>query len=356
MGISAAQVTDVLKLLADGKMHVATQELEKDESLYYLIVAIIRGVEEEYGYWRDKDISIYKGDSLLAKVAIKDVAEYAQSLYHSISGKKQGKGGINIDGVEELFEKLHLQSLSDAQGNTTDIKLVIYDPVLQSKPRLGFSIKSYIGNKPTLFNANKSSNFIYRIAPDLSEEQVLEINQMGGYTERINWLVENGYSLIYCKVNNPVFQRNLELIDSRLPEIWSHLLIKRFASKARTVQELTEYLDNEDPCKFDLGSTQGFYTYKIKRLLVDAALGMKAATPWKGLFDATGGYIAVRKDGELLCYHIYNWNDFQEYLFKHTKIDLPSSSRHGYGIVEEASEVGENSGYYIKLNFQIRFR
>ena len=84
---------------------------------------------------------------------------------------------------------------------------------------------------------------------------------------------------------------------------------------------------------------------------------MKAGSLWTGAFNASGGFIAVKKDGELLCYHIYNWNDFQDYLLNNTKIDLPDSKPHrcDYGRILTATEVEETEGSYIKLNFQIRF-
>jgi len=109
-------------------------------------------------------------------------------------------------------------------------------------------------------------------------------------------------------------------------------------------------MNETDPCVFDVEPDSDFYTYKIKGLLVDAALGMKGGTPWCGAYSATGGYIIVKKDGELLCYHIYNWNEFQDYLFYHTKIDFPDSSpnRCDFGRVLTHDEVGETEGTYIK--------
>lgn len=84
---------------------------------------------------------------------------------------------------------------------------------------------------------------------------------------------------------------------------------------------------------------------------------MKAGKLWTGTFNADGGYITVKKDGELLCYHIYNWNDFQDYLISHTKIDRPDSKpkRCNYGTILDGVENGYGNGSFIKLNFQIRF-
>ncbi|MBK8662736.1 MAG: HpaII family restriction endonuclease [Ignavibacteriales bacterium] len=67
--------------------------------------------------------------------------------------------------------------------------------------------------------------------------------------------------------------------------------------------------------------------------------------------EATGGFIIVKDDGELVCYHIYNRNDFQDFLLKNTKIDTPSSSRNRFGMVYR-----ENNKLLIKLNLQIRYK
>jgi hypothetical protein len=73
---------------------------------------------------------------------------------------------------------------------------------------------------------------------------------------------------------------------------------------------------------------------------------MTSKKPWSGNFDVLGGYIIVKEDGEVLCYHIYNWNNFQDYLFNRTFIDTPSTERHKFGTLD---------GDKLNLNFQIRF-
>jgi hypothetical protein len=77
---------------------------------------------------------------------------------------------------------------------------------------------------------------------------------------------------------------------------------------------------------------------------------MTPAQPWTGDFQATGGYIIVKEDGEILCYHIYNHNEFQEYLFRNTRFETPSTGRYEFGTIYT-----ENGKNYIKLNLQVRF-
>lgn len=40
-------------------------------------------------------------------------------------------------------------------------------------------------------------------------------------------------------------------------------------------------------------------------------LGMMPSKVWTGELDATGGYLVVKDNGEILCYHIYNRNEFE---------------------------------------------
>jgi len=70
----------------------------------------------------------------------------------------------------------------------------------------------------------------------------------------------------------------------------------------------------------ELNIAHPFYEYKIKRYLTDIALGVMPSEVWTGELDATGGSLIVRSDGEVLCYHIYNRNEFEDFLLNNTKL------------------------------------
>lgn len=78
---------------------------------------------------------------------------------------------------------------------------------------------------------------------------------------------------------------------------------------------------------------------------------MTPAREWNGRDDATGGYVIVREDGNVLAFHIYNRDMFEDYLIDNTKFETASSSRHGFGTVFE-----RDGSYFINLNLQIRFK
>ncbi|MRN39101.1 HpaII family restriction endonuclease [Neisseria sp. N95_16] len=143
---------------------------------------------------------------------------------------------------------------------------------------------------------------------------------------------------------------NLVLIDSKLPEILAEMLYQYYSGNAVSTADLSARVCTKDPNGYDYSNNHQFYEYKIKRLLCGAALGMRPAEIWHGKYDATGGYLVVRQDGEIVCYHLYSHNQFEDYLFLNTKFETPSSSRHHFGDIYE-----QNGRYFLKLNLQIRF-
>ena len=128
------------------------------------------------------------------------------------------------------------------------------------------------------------------------------------------------------------------------------MILDFYSSDKNKVAHLLDKLNSKNPIKYDDKSEQPFYEYKIKRLLSDVALGMTPSSTWNGIIDATGGYLVVKEDGDVLCYHIYNRNEFETYLLKNTKFETASTSKHGFGSV-----YNEKGKSYIKLNLQIRF-
>lgn len=140
------------------------------------------------------------------------------------------------------------------------------------------------------------------------------------------------------------------LIDSALPKILSEIVFLFFTSSYSKTSDLVSEISKTNPLSYNLENNHPFYSYKIKRFLTDIALGMMPSKVWTGELDATGGYLVVKDDGEILCYHIYNRNEFEDYLFTNTKLETASSTRHEFGTVYE-----KGGQLYFKLNLQIRF-
>lgn len=119
------------------------------------------------------------------------------------------------------------------------------------------------------------------------------------------------------------------------------------------------------------GSDATLITYSVKGCdLSDteieeiSALGMYPSKQYNGENEANG-YIVVKEDGELVCYHFYDMGMVRRHLLENTKFDTPASSkmvkdkegkpkgfqRKPYCVLYR-NEEGELE---IKLNFQIRW-
>ena len=116
------------------------------------------------------------------------------------------------------------------------------------------------------------------------------------------------------------------MLDSNLPAVIAYLLTNRLETGETGLKELSITLGKDNPLKFETDNPTVFYEYKIKHLLTSAALGMMPAKVWNGQYDANGGYLVVKKDGEILCYHFYDRNRFEEYLFTNAYLERSSTT------------------------------
>ena len=135
-----------------------------------------------------------------------------------------------------------------------------------------------------------------------------------------------------------------------MPNILAYIVLDYYSSNFSKITDLVENIEKNNPLHFNIANNHKFYEYKIKKFLTDVALGMMPSKIWDGTYDVTGGYLVVKEDGEVLSYHIYNKNKFENYLYHNTKLETASSSRHDFGIIYK-----ENGKFFIKLNLQIRF-
>lgn len=152
------------------------------------------------------------------------------------------------------------------------------------------------------------------------------------------------------KMQNEIFENNLKLIDSDLPEICAYMILEYYKNGTALIKKSIDVLKEENPLHYDLSYNHPYYEYKIKRFLSDCALGLYPSKIWDGTADATGGYIIVSKEGNVLCYHLFNRNEFENYLINNSRFETGSTHRHDFGKIYK-----ENGKYFIKLNLQIRF-
>ncbi len=349
-----SEIYVLLKLLGDKEVAAGNMNMKKAEGLLYPIISIFRS--ESFGkndYSYDSDFVVINSSGLeKLRIKIDDFKKQAANLLNAI--KIAEGSSFTIPETELFMKSINTKEIKARSTDKSDITLIIYDKITETNQTLGFSIKSQLGGPSTLLNAGRTTNFFYKINDiDLSNKDRDRINQINSTSKvknRVLDILKNCGSLSFSDMESKVFKNNLILIDSRLPEIIAEIILKFFSTDHSKVSDLIELVQKENPLGYDLQHSHKYYEYKIKRFLTDNALGMMPATVWSGQYDATGGYLVVKEDGDILCYHIYNKNDFEEYLYKNTKLETASTSRHRFGIVEKKG----NSNYFI-LNLQIRF-
>jgi hypothetical protein len=348
-----SEVYALFKLLGDKQLFAGDADLNKVEELFYPIIKIIRNESGgNFEYEINGDLVIISGGKEQLRIPLKTFREQSAKLLATI---KSSNGAFSIPEIETFMNSINCSSLKAKSTSKSDIQIVIHDQRINQTAELGFSIKSQLGGQATLLNAGKTTNFIYQITNFIpTENQVKSINEIDTKSkikDRIENIKQSGGNIEYISLEQDVFKNNLVLIDSLLPNILAEIVKIFYTSNLSSIKDLTDNINKTNPLNYDNQFAHTFYEYKIKRFLTDVALGMTPSKVWNGIYDATGGYLIVKENGDVLCYHIYNRNQFEEYLFQNTKLETASSSRHEFG--EVYTKNGKN---YFKLNLQVRFK
>jgi hypothetical protein len=345
----------LLKLLADGKLYLGGENYSKIEGLFYPIIKVIRHETErnvEFSY--KGNLIVVSGDNLLVEIPILDFIENATLCFEKIKGVKSRKGSFTIDEIENFLSKFSINKLKAKSTEKKDITIQLEDPNTFFSPSLGFSVKSQLGRPSTLVNASGATQFTYKIVDTiLSDDVIARIDDEEEFSNKIKIIIESGAELVFEQVDNPIFKSNLQTIDYNFDKILSEILLLFYSnsiSSENTMVKFVEKVSKKNTFGYDLSINSSMYQLIMRKFLTDYALGMTAAKVWKREYQATGGYLIVKEDGELICYHFYFMQQFEEYLLNNTKLETPDPHRHKFGKI-----YFEDGIQKIKLNLQIRF-
>ena len=349
-----SELYTLLKLAADGRLYAADENTNKIDSIYYDILKIIRSQKDDiWHYIRNGSIKVIAESTgtEIATIPISEFEKNAELLLSSIKAVKSKDGSFEVPAIDSFISKIKCNTTKAKSSDKSDITLMVHDVKTGSDPTLGFSIKSQLGSPSTLFNASGATNFVYELnGHTLTEAEKDTFHNFRLFKDKFEYLDSLGVNVSFVKTENDIFNANLMLVDTQMPVIIGNMLENFYRGKANKVIELTDLCVSNNICNVSDENKNVFYAYKVKELMTNIALGMMPASRWNGNYEATGGYIIVKEDGDVLCYHIYNRNEFREYLYNNTKFDTPSKSKHHFGVIEEI-----NGKQFLKLNLQIRF-
>lgn len=349
-----SEIYTLFKLLGEGKVYAGDADMNKLD-LYYPILNIIREESKRYEYKPDTDQHIVVVDEdgcEFATISMNKFLEESSKLLAEI--KKANDRAFTLSSTESFMKEIGCSKIKAPSKDKADIHIIIHDLRTNMTPLLGFSIKSQLGSASTLLNAGTSTNITYKIiGKELSDNDIENINAIKGHLQRMNAIFDKGCNLEYNDIEHPIFKNNLLFLDSCMPQfIADCLLMDSLPNSKSSINQCVAEVAKHNPFKFNGQNVEAFYAHKMKVLLLDAALGMTPANEWTGIYDANGGYLVVRKDGEIVCYHFYNRNDVEDYLYNNTRFERASRSRYNFGYVYK----GNDGCAYMKLNLQIRFK
>lgn len=334
-----------LKILSEKRLYSADESLTLLSESFLKVLSILRnegGEDLSFEIDESKDeIHIKKNDLSLGTIPVFKITSKLSAILQKIKNGSGSKGTFTVSEAESLMKDLHCSKIAASAGKKADIVLTIEDPHTGTRPKRGFSIKSKIGGLSTLLNASGATNFEYEIIESQGRIQ-------GKPLIDLDKLLSDKEQLKFVDVPNAVFRKNLSMIDSGMPKIMGEMVKAYYLGLGSSLTDLTDNVEKLDPLRQD---HQHFYEHKVQELLLSVAFGMQPAKLWNGSYETHGGYIIVKDNGELACYHVYDRDRFKKFLYRNTKFETPSRSRHNFGSVYERA-----GRKYLLLNLQIRFK
>lgn len=350
-----SEIYVLFKLLGEKKVFAGDGDLNKIENLFYPIIKILRDEQEShFEYSLEDNIVVVTEDG--AELMRKTVGEFLDIANSLLGIIRRSKGAFIAPEVEQFMTEIHCSKVKAKSQDKTDITIVIHDLRTGMTPTLGFSIKSQLGNDSTLFNAGKTTNFTYAVTGHVfSDNEIDSINAIETrqkFIDRVVSIQNMGGKFEFKEMDDMICRNNFILIDSCLPLIMAEILLQGNQGGSKDLKTLTEIISARNPLGYDMTYHQNYYEHKVKNFLVASALGMVPHTPWNGKYDANGGYLVVKDNGDVLCYHFYDRNLFEDYLYCNTRLESASASRYGFARLYH----GEDGDLYFKLNLQVRFK
>ena len=340
-----------IKILTDGKVFTANKDLEILRDHFYLVLKIIReeakGIKSYDISKNDGNVLIRDGnDSKIGEINLNDVKSKVSDIFKAM--KDSSGTTFRISTAESVMKDLHCSKLKASSGKKADLVIVLHDKKSPEFPKLGFSIKSMLGSPSTLLNSSGATNFIYKAVENKPEKT----NQKKTFTvrEAAAQVYGSGGKLEFCGMGSETFRANLRKIDSNFHIIMAEITRHYYAGHGTKISDLVELVASDDKFVGSIDLAKDALIIKIKRFLSAIALGMTPGKNWDGKTQTHGGYIIVKEDGDVVCYHLYNRDQFEDYLFNNVKLDTPSTKKHKFG--KFYREAGEKR---IKFNLQIRF-
>lgn len=361
-----AEAYAFVKLIGDGQVYASDEDLNINYDKWYPILKVFKDEIKRY-YKTDTDEGIVSiisyNDNTICSLKTSDFIDIAERSLDPIKKGKKGEKTFEVPIMNDFLNKIGIKKFKASSKGKTDIIMEIWDNTTNSRNKLNFSIKSFLGGKPTLMNPSGRTLFTFKVN-GMSEDDFLYLNSINKETEGKNWrkvkfgkiydeYCAGNYDVTWVDEKNNMLYQNLRLIDSSLPEILSHMLFYFYSQKgAGPIPSLTEELIKLNPLNLADEEKDVFYKKKVIEYIKACAFGMLPSKRWNDNNEINGGLITVKNDGNIVCHHIlYDYSSLKDYLYKNTKLESPASDKHGYGqLFKKGDDI------FFQLSLQLRYK
>ena len=363
------------KVLIDGKIYAADADYNRIDSLFLNVLSLIREEVKgrEYKYCTGEVVRIWLNGEHVLDVPKQEFVQQARNIWTEMNRSVQTT--FTVDEIDDFLDKVSITKLkspsrktSNYFGGTVDILLeaVTKDNV---KRVLGFSCKTDLTSASTLFNASgDNTNFMYRLIGSVDDEvmdtfnNIYNVRMKNGVekkeisvVKRMEYLKRCGVTLMFAKPVKCMTNENLLISGGiEMPIIVGEML-KHFYydnnSKSTTVQECVHYLAKENVVGYSVCDMENIYHIKVANLVYHMFTGLRFGTKWNGKAEVNGGYIVLKRDGDVVAYHSTIADEFKDFLLSKLRFESPSHSRHKDMVIEKIG-----GKYYLKLALQLRFK
>lgn len=355
-----SEVYTLFKLLSDGFLETGDEKLNILPMFKHTVLSVkMFDLVFELELESDKVLIKTIDNQLIASESRVTFQNLMSITYESILNNKRT---FEIEQVDDFLQGLGVSAFKSNSTSKKDIEITVYDSFLDEVKTYSFNIKSELGSKPTLLNASNSTNFQYEIT-SLDYEQKILLDNINKENDK-SWLkhkirklcdlVKNGdINFKLLKLNDIVFQNNLNLINEDLQLMLSNILLDYYSHmKISDLSTLVLRLSNKDPLEI-IEIDSDYYSNVVKSFLESITFGMIPSKKWDNNIT-NDGILIVKKDGELVNLHrFHNSVALRNYLFENTRLETPSTSRYNIGSLIKSSTANK---YYLCLNLQIRMK
>ena len=378
----------LLRLVGDGRIYAGNENLERSDDVYMDIKSVLKRNVDNVLECNRKDCVaecwlLYddgrKSEHII--VPVSRFSEMADILLQQIKNRPK-KGSFSAPEPYEFLKSIGNESIKAGKpkkgspyedyfkGKTDIVLRVVYQ---RENSTLGFSVKSALGSSPTLFNTASASAFEFCLE-NCTKEDFVNLNNLlsaSGHPDvmkRVEYIRNHNIKANFTHTRiclpskknkftekGPHFEWNITLLDTIMPKVLAEAILIRYGYYGTNCIKCTDIIS--DLCRLNplrVRNPKIFYRTKLEDFVYASFGQMTASEEWDGRHIINGGYIEIKKNGEILYYRANSDDKFKNYLITKTYFESPSTNlndkKYYHGIVWT-----DGNKYYLSLNFSVRF-